>query len=530
MLAYRLKIAVSFFVFLIFSLFIHCVNTYFCTFGISTLFKSQTMKKYILVLIALAFIGGIQAQKLNASLSYARFYNPELGSYVETYLSVEAAGVKFVAVEDGKYQAKVNLLLMFKKGDSIVDYSKTQLSSPISEDTLNLNYSFIDQQRFFLPKGNYTMEIEFSDASNAIDPSTASIDINLDFNTEKIQISDVEFLSSYNKSKDWKINTKNGYDMVPHVSTFYGETEKSITFYAEIYQTLKVLGADAKYLLSVYVANASDMVLVNDLIIRKKVEAQEVNVILSQFDISKLASGNYYLVIEIRDKENKVLDANKSFFQLSNSDVQFDQDLLSQISAEQSFINNFPEDSLNALILSVFPIAEPMERSFIKNSLKSANEQQKRKFLIYFWSKRDELNPKLAWQKYQLEVIKVQKSFANSYEAGYATDRGRVYLQYGPPNTISDQEFESGGGRHEGSVPYQIWHYYVIANQSDGKFVFYNPHLVPNGYTVLHSNVVGEISNPHWQGYLHRNQLESLDAPENDRYPGRSGELYNNPR
>ncbi|OYT15595.1 MAG: hypothetical protein B7C24_12265 [Bacteroidetes bacterium 4572_77] len=487
------------------------------------------MRKITLISLLLVFGLALNAQNLNASLSFARFHSPELGSYVETYLSVSAAGVKFELLEDGKYQAKVNLLLMFKQGDSIVDYSKTQLSSPAMDDTLQTNYSFIDQQRFFMPNGNYQLEIEFSDASRSEKPSTAKVDILLDFKPDEVQLSDVEFLSSYMKSDKWQINTKNGYDMVPHVSSFFDEHEKQLIFYAEIYQAAKLLGEGSQFLLTTYVANAYDMVMNDDMVIRKKVEAEEVNVILNQFDLSKLASGNYYLFIEVRDKENKIRSANKSFFQVNNADVKFDVELLARISEKTSFVNNFPADSLRHLILSVFPIADPMERAFIKNQLNEVDEHQKRKFLTYFWTKRNELQPKFAWQKYQIEVEKVQSSFGNSFQAGYETDRGRVYLQYGPPNTISDQEFEAGGGRHEGSVPYQIWHYYEIDQYRNGKFVFYNPHLVPNGYTLLHSNVKGEINNPHWQSYLHRNQLENIDAPENDRYDGRSGELYNDP-
>jgi GWxTD domain-containing protein len=489
------------------------------------------MKRYILLFILGLFLGGVQAQNLQASLSFARYYNPELGSYVETYLSVDAAGVQLQEVENGKYQAKVNLLLMFKIGDSIVDFSKTQLNSPVLDDTLNVNFNFLDQQRFFLPNGKYTLEIEFQDATKEGKVTQASADIDLYFSENTIQISDVEFLSSYEKSTEWKVNTKNGFDMVPHVSTFFPESEKKLTYYAEIYNTKKVLGESEKFLVSAFVSNTNDRKVVNDLIIRRRMDVQEVNVLLSQFDLSELASGNYFLNLEIRNKSNEVMVANKSFFQVSNPEVLFNEDLLAKIESGESFVSKFSSDSINYLIKSIYPIATPAERLFIDNSdEENVSEITKRKFLAFFWESRDKQNPEFAWKKYQVEVIKTNNSFGNKYMPGFETDRGRVYLQYGPPNTISDQEFEAGGGMHDGSVPYQIWHYYEIGDQRDGKFVFYNPHLIPNGYTLLHSNVVGEINNPHWQTYLHRNQLESIDAPDNDRYGGRSGELYNDPR
>lgn len=488
------------------------------------------MKKYFIILISILFFQTIQAQNLNASLSFARFYNPELGPYVETYLAVESAGVRLVPLENGNYQAHVNLLLMFKRNDSIIEFSKTQIHSPEIEDTLNLNFSFIDQQRFFLANGNYTLEIEFQDANAQKEASKASVDLELNFGKQDVQISDVEFLSSYEKSTEWKINTKNGFDMVPHVSSFFPSNEKKLTYYAEIYNTARAFGNYEKFLLTTYISNLNDNKVLNNLITRRKMQSEEVNVILNQYDLSSLASGNYYLNVEIRDKANNMVCANKTYFQLSNPDVLFNQDLLAKIEDSQSFLDSFEGDTLNQLVKCIYPIALPTERSFIQNSLKTATDIQKKKFLLYFWQNKDPQNPELAWQKYQVEVIKTQHSFGSRNNPGYATDRGRVYLQYGPPNTISDQEYESGGGLHEGAVPYEIWHYYEIGKQRNGKFVFYNPHLIPNGHTLLHSNVIGEVSNPHWQTYLHRNQLESIDAPEDDRYGGRSGEFYNDPR
>ena len=488
------------------------------------------MRKIILLFTLVMLMGSLQAQRLQANLSYAKFYHPELGSYIETYLSVDAAGVDLVEIKKGEYQAKVNLLLMFKRNDSIIDYSKTQLSSPVITDTLAVHFNFLDQQRFFLPNGGYTLEIEFQDASKDADPSISSTNIDLYFTDDKVQLSDVELLSSYEKSTEWKVNTKNGFDMIPYNSTFFPETVDKITYYAEIYNVAKVLGEKEKFLLTAFISNENDDQPIKSLVIRRRMDAQEVNVILSQFDLSKLASGNYYLNIEIRNRNNEVLTGNKSFFQVSNPSVIFDNNILAKIEAGNSFVTKFSEDSLNYLIKSFMPIANGIEKSFITNSLGNVSKEQKQKFMAFFWDSRDEVNPEHAWKKYHVEVLKTNRSFGNKYEPGYTTDRGRVYLQFGEPNTISDQSFETGGGRHDGSVPYQIWHYYNIGNQRDGKFVFYNPHLIPNGYTLLHSNVIGEVNNPHWQVYLRRNQLESIDASEYDVYGGRSGELYNNPR
>ncbi len=472
----------------------------------------------------------VYSQGLNANLAFARFYSPELGPYVETYLSVETKGLKLMPNKEGKYQAKVNILLLLKQNDSIMDFSKTQLLSPVIDDTNYLDLNFIDQQRFFLPNGNYDLEIEMSDANTNQAVVKSSGQITLDFSTtNSIQISDIEFLSTYEKSTSFKVNTKNGLDMVPHVSTFFKAELESLIFYTELYNLQQALGKEADFLVNAYISEVNKKNAVADLFVRQRMKAKEVNVLLNKFNLSDLPSGNYLLNVEIRDKENELLKLKQAFFQLSNNNISFNEAILADIQSNNYF-NQISEDTLNQNIKSLLPIADLNERVFIAHTLKKASLEQKQKFFSYFWTQRNQLHPLEEWKKYELELKKIDNSFGNKYRHGYDTDRGRIYLKYGPPNTIVDREFDASNNHQDGgAVPYQIWHYYNIGSQGNCKFVFYNPNLVPNGYKLLHSNVIGEINNPHWQTYLRRRQLDQIDAPTNDIYEGGSGEYYNNP-
>ena len=48
--------------------------------------------------------------------------------------------------------------------------------------------------------------------------------------------------------------------------------------------------------------------------------------------------------------------------------------------------------------------------------------------------------------------------------------------------------------------------------QSNVKFIFYNPHLAPGDYRLLHSTAIGELSNPQWQRELYRNSPNSFNG------------------
>ncbi len=483
----------------------------------------------LLVLLSTIYFSGY-SQGLNANLAFARFYNPSMGPYVETYLSVETKGLKLIPNEEGQYRAKVNVLLLLKQNDSIVDFSKTQLQSPVIEDTNYVDFNFIDQQRFFIPNGIYDWEIEMSDANTDKAAITSKGKITLNFATrDSVQISDIEFLNSYKKSMSLKVNTKNGLDMVPHVSTFFKAEINPMIFYAELYNLEKVLGKDGDFLVNTYISETNKTEPIADLFVRQRMKAKEVNALINKFELADLPSGNYLLHIEVRNKQNELLKASKAFFQLSNSNISFNEAILANIESN-SYFNKMSEDTLTNNIKSLLPIANPNERVFIVRALKKASIEQKQKFFSYFWTQRNQLHPIQAWMKYEVELKKVDNSFGNKYTQGYDTDRGRVYLKYGPPNTIVDREFDASSSRQDGgSVPYQIWHYYNIGSQGNCKFVFYNPNLVHNGHKLLHSNVIGELNNPHWQSYLSRGQLNSIDTPTHDVYEGGSGEYYNNP-
>ena len=75
---------------------------------------------------------------------------------------------------------------------------------------------------------------------------------------------------------------------------------------------------------------------------------------------------------------------------------------------------------------------------------------------------------------------------------GYETDRGRIYLKYGPPNTITDRPNEPS------AYPYQIWHCYAL-QRFNKKDSFLSSDLVSNDYVILHSTLQGEYFNNNWK-------------------------------
>ncbi|MCX6306973.1 MAG: GWxTD domain-containing protein [Bacteroidetes bacterium] len=470
------------------------------------------MKKIFPLLVVLIFATSgtvIQARNLWAFLSYSSFNSPE-GPYIETYLTVAANSVKFVKKENGKYQATVNILMTFKQGNEIKAFKKYELNSSELEDTLNTNFNFIDQQRFAVPNGTYDFEIQLADHNKTATAMPYNQNVVIDFPADKPSFSGIELVKSYAKAAIPGTLTKSGYDLVPYTYNFYPESEPKLIFYSELYGMGKAAGPDQKFLLSYYLESFESNVKLNAYFRAKKESSKEVNVFLTEISIDNLPSGNYNLVLEARDQQNELVASKKIFFQRMNPKAMIGLADLGATEIGNTFAEKITsKDSLKEFINSTYPIGTGLEKAFIRDALKSADVKTMQQFLYSFWVNHDPKNPELAWNLYKAQVYKVEVNFGTPVKKGYQTDRGRVYLQYGPPNTRSTQYNEPS------NYPYEIWQYYTLNNnQRNRKFVFYSQDMVTSDFQLLHSDATGEIMNPRWKIDLRNRIYNTLDLQE----------------
>jgi GWxTD domain-containing protein len=200
-------------------------------------------------------------------------------------------------------------------------------------------------------------------------------------------------------------------------------------------------------------------------------------------------------------------------------------------------------DSLREHVYCLYPQASYIEKQFIFHQAKVADLDILQRFLYSFWVFLNELNPEYAWEEYRKLVIAVNKEFRAGRTKGYQTDRGRVYLQYGPPTIIVDRSFDTGNSgftsnvdinssyQEGGLVPYQIWRYDVMGTQRARTFVFANKHIAAQSYDLIHSDAQGEIYNPQWQAELSRNRYNPgiERGRDNNIFEGQSGDYYKVP-
>ena len=479
---------------------------------------------------------------IKAFLTFSTFENPSKGPFIETYLSILGNTVNFVKNAKGKFQGEVDISVAFTQNNEIKNALKYTLSSPEVIDTTKNYPNFLDQHRYELPNGKYDMEISIADKNQPLDkPFTTKVPIVISYKDSIVSISDIQVLESYTKSTVPNTLTKSEYDLIPYVSNFYPENINSIKFYAEIYNAKKLFGDGEKVLISYSIQSYQTKSRLNDFSSFVKQTAYNVNVLLAEFNITNLPSGNYNITIEVKDKDNKTQAVQILQFQRKNKKGGLAFDDLKSIDVTSTFVAKYKSiDTLSDFIRSLRPVSGTAEIQYSENQLKGKDLELMQQYFFNFWKTRNPLQPEVAWKDYHTEVLKVNKQYGTYGRRGYDTDRGRVYLQYGPPDYLSKYDNEPS------SYPYEIWQYNELIDkskeftqghnkQSNKKFVFYNPDLVTNNYTLIQSNAIGEIVDARWELLVYKRQLDmqssNFDTEKIDpSFITNIDDQYNNPR
>lgn len=488
------------------------------------------MKRFVIIIIVLVcMLPAIsQTGNVNALFNYGVFRSPQQGTYTETWLSVNAATVMFKKSPDGKFRGEVEILMLFTQKGQIVNFKKYNLTSQAVDDTNRRNFSFLDQQRFLLAEGEYDMELSVRDVNSSRPAVESVINVLVDVPSDKVALSTVMLAERTEPATTPTPLTRAGYDLYPDLLSFYPESRKQITLYTEVYNTLPVWGEEGMFLLTCFIESFETGKIVNNISFYKREKAAQVVPLLHTFDISQLPSGNYNIVVEVRDKENKVVAFKEVFFQRSNPNIQLRLEDIEAINVADVFTSGYTHpDTLAFFIRACMPLASDMERTFGLNLISTRDVLHMQQYLYHFWYIRDAANPQLAWLNYKVQVDKVNMSYSTFIEPGFETDRGRIFLKYGAPNSIYKSTHEPE------AYPYEIWHYYKLTgNQTNRKFVFISSDMGSTSFELAHSNATGEMNDPQWHLRLHARNVggTNVDRTQYDtNYGSRALEIFNNP-
>lgn len=488
-------------------------------------------------MMALALTIGAFAseKKISAMFGYSAFFLPGSNRpYVETYLDFNAWTLNLMQDESGQYRATVEVTLVVRKGDTVAYVKKYDLHSPYTSSAENDNFTFFDLQRFALANGIYDMELTLRDKA-AGDPVVFNDKMVVFFENEKPSMSNIQLMASATPTEQENMLSRNGYDMVPYISDFVPASIKELHPYVEIYNLDKEVGAKPYqvYFRIETKEKGTRVASCDNLVGRPAPKNSEA--VYSTIDIAQLPSGNYNLVAEVRNQNGDALLVRTMSFYRSNPGVV--EDGLTEDHVATSFAGLITDErKLNYYLRALYPVASPEENSIIDQMLRdNSSLAEKQTFFYRFWMGRDMLNPEGKWTEYLTRLTYVDETYSYPRTPGYMTDRGRVYLQYGPPDFIRDEKnfvgalhiSTTGGNQkigldgqsqvaitemaNQGQIhylPYQIWRYNLMPNDYANRVFIFWDEFRSGYYKLLNSNARGELRTANWERVLSQNQLE----------------------
>jgi GWxTD domain-containing protein len=252
-----------------------------------------------------------------------------------------------------------------------------------------------------------------------------------EFGPAGIALSDIEFARSLRRTSEGAF-IKSGFEVMPNAQRRYGLLLSELPIYFEIYD-FRGAGTGDTLLVRYRIFNSAG---------NRMFEAENPIVISGEklgstalFDIASLPTGNYLLVLDLLDADGAVL---------AGTDRKFDV-LWS--------VYSWGRYEMEALGDLAYVFTESEMEDF-----KGLSPAERESFLKEFW---DAIDPtpgtsiNEALMEHFRRVKHADQHFGGASLRGALTDRGRLYIKYGPPDDIqshySDYEFVQGTRFIEGS-------------------------------------------------------------------------------
>ncbi len=456
------------------------------------------MKKFfamcLLTLTALAQ----QPSPVHISYDIAKFRGDQNTDYLEIYYSFEVSRLKYLKTNDSyQSEAVISALIKRSSDDSVVSHQAWRIPFSITDTTmLQTSRTYSDLFGFLLKPDVYRVYIVTGDMNDASVKDSVSFLIDLDpFTSDKVMLSDIELCSSIHPSERDSSNRfyKNTFEVKPNPSKIFGFHQPALFYYLETYN-LKTLVSD-QYLTKAVITNAVGKEVLNHEKVKKK--NYESNVEVGILKVHELRSGVYTLKYSIVDSSTKAEYSTSKRFFVYNPSLPTDTLVATGSgSIDASVFATMSEEEIDKEILYVRYIASKEE---IDRFAKLKGIDAKRRSLYEFWENRDEdrVTPfNETRQEYLRRVAYANQQYRTGFKEGWKTDRGRVYIVYGPCDDTEHHANETD------MKPYEIWYYNSI--QGGVQFVF-GDRTGFSDYILLHSTHRNEIRDDNWQNQLQAN-------------------------
>lgn len=451
------------------------------------------MKKIFMFFVCCVSLGIAQNQSpLNLNIDLAKYRGDSTHLYFEVYYSFDVSGLSY-SKEDSTYKSEALMNVWFKKSsnDSIVARQIWRIPfSVLDTSLLSTSRNYVDVYGFMLEPDIYRAYFVVSDMHNPAVRDSQTVVLNVEaLDDSHIALSDVELSNSIMQIEHDSKNRfyKNTFEVKPHPSKVFGLYQPVLFYYLETYN---IVPSDSdKYYTRAVIKNS----LGNEVISHEKAKrkANSSSVEVGMMNISKLRSGSYIFSYSVTDSTDHTSYTSSKRIFIYNPSLPPDTLVTpTATGVESSEYATMTDAELDKMFEQSRYVATGDEISRYK---KLSGVSAKRKAVFDFWNSRDEdrITPQNETkQEYFRRVAYANQKYKTGFREGWRTDRGRVYITYGPPDDIE---------RHANELdvkPYEIWFYNSI--QGGVQFIF-GDRTGFSDYVLLHSTHRSELHDENWR-------------------------------
>lgn len=296
---------------------------------------------------------------------------------------------------------------------------------------------------------------------------------------------DISFVGSQTTAGDRLV--KNGFKVLVNPLRVYSSTAKSLYFYGELYNLNYGDSSASRYRVSYAILDGLKK-LVQEYGFKSKVKPGPSAVIVEELDIAGWNEGDYTLRVVAYDESSGDSDTARLAFKIITPGSGYYKSTLIRE------LDPYDTLTIDVKVHLVKYLLSPPESQTLRN----LNDESKDRFLTQFWGERDpdqstRLNEFRAEQIKRYEFSNGRFSSNTKRDNGWSTDRGRIYMIYGPWERRKYVDLP------QKTDPFEVWFYY--SHKEGAVFVFEDREAFFDK-TLIHSNVNGERYNARWNEIL----------------------------
>jgi GWxTD domain-containing protein len=330
----------------------------------------------------------------------------------------------------------------------------------------------LDLKRFRVQLDTVTLSLVIQDSASGLEGQVKQ-DFPVRSYIQGLSVSDLSFVSHAQKATGSGVFEKHGILLIPNPSRLFTPTTQkpNIYVYYEINNLFYHANSASLYDVEYRIDDLHGKTLLSESKRDLKKQASNsarVEVIPAQH----LKTGTYRLAIIVTDRESEQSHTRTAYFRIQAEDDR------------NKLVLPMSEEDIRKYFNQIKYIASKEEKALFQN----LNPIGKQQFLLNFWKSRDPV-PETPQNEFMVAHFRRIAYCEDHFPGGIHSDRGRVYIQYGPPVDIH-RDFS--GSMH--NKPIEKW---IYAFEGRVEFVFVD--RTGNGeFVLVHSTQKDEYHNPEW--------------------------------